>query len=116
VSLQRRRGIPIVFYPRVLTETARGDNQFAVDMDSPVTTRGWVSADRSTKAEVPGQQEVDVVKIGVPVGLEDQGLGIGARVYMLGEYWDVVQPPAYRHGTRHVRHLSVTLRRRPSGA
>ena len=115
MSLQRRRGIPITFYPRVLTTTGRGDKQFTVDMDNPVTTRGWVSADRSAKAEIPGQQEIDVIKIGVPAGMEEKGLGIGARVELLGEAFDVVQPPAYRHGTRHVRHLSVTLRRRPSG-
>jgi len=115
VSLQRKRGLPITVYPRKLATTARGDEQWVVDLENPITSRCWVSADRSTKAEVPGQQEVDVVKVGVPVDLEAKGLGIGARVTLLGDDWDVVQPPAYRHGTRHVRHLSVTLRRRPSG-
>lgn len=78
----------------------------------PIVTTGWVIPQRSARAEVAGQQAINIVRIGVTHDLSD--VGLWSQVDWNGSRWDVVTPPAYRHGTPHVRHWSIDLRERPS--
>lgn len=109
--MQRRRGLPITIYPEHNTIDRRGNHVLAVDLENPIVTKGWVIPQRSAKAEVPGQAVIDVNRIGVNSDLGE--VGLLSRVTFRGEEWDVVTPPAYHHGTRHTRHWSIDIRRRP---
>jgi hypothetical protein len=70
---------------------------------------------RSAKAEVPGQQQIDITRIGFWVNPEDMGeVTLWSRAEMLGKVYDFASPPVYHHGTaRHSRHWSADLRKRP---
>jgi hypothetical protein len=108
---QRRRGIPATLYPIVEKTDRRGNKVLAPDLESPVTTRVWIFPQRSARAELPGQMEINVVRIGTDYNLGE--VGLWSHVDFLGKTWDVVTPPAYHHGTRQVRHWSMDLRERP---
>lgn len=91
---------------------SRGNQTFSVDDGPPTyTVRAAFSADRSARAEVPGQQEIDVVRMIVPHDLPL--VNTFARVRWRGVWWDVVAPPARRLGNRHTRHWTLTIRKRP---
>lgn len=47
----------------------------------------------------------------VDADLDD--VDLWSRVEWNGKQWDIVTPPAYRHGSRKVRHWSIDLRERP---
>jgi len=112
MTLQRKRGVPLTVYKRKLVTDNRGNETLAVDLADSTSESGWVIPQRSSRAEVPGQQQIDIVRIGVRDHIED--VGMWSIVDMLGDSWDVVAPPAYHHGSsRHVRHWSIDLRRRP---
>lgn len=99
---------------KCVTETDnRGNRQIVADADGPHEVTVWVYPQRSAKAEVPGQQEINVVRIGVDANLE--GVDLWSRVELMGKTWDTVTPPAYHHGTRHTRHWSIDIRERPGG-
>lgn len=110
-SVQRRRGQPVTIYPEKLVTDNRGNHQLAVDLDSPIQTRAATIPQRSAKAEVPGQAVIDVTRLIVAADLGE--VGLLSRVQWKGEWWDVVTPPAYHHGTRHTRHWAIDIRRRP---
>lgn len=97
---------------QIETEDRRGNRTLSVDEDNPHEVRGAVIPQRSAKAEVPGQQQINVIRLIVDADLED--VGLWSRVQVLGEMWDVVTPPAYHHGTRRTRHWSIDVRQRPS--
>ena len=111
-GFQRRRGQPAKVWPtRTLTDS-RGNAVVAVDLDAvPIEVRAAFIPQRSARAEVPGQQQIDVVTMLVAADLPE--VNLWARVLWRDRYWDVVSPPAYHHGTRHVRHWSMDLRERP---
>lgn len=111
MSHQRRRGQPVVIYPEKLIEDRRGNHQLVVDMDNPITTKAVTIPQRSAKAEVPGQAVIDVTRLIVAADLGE--VGLLSKVDWKGEQWDVVTPPAYHHGTRHTRHWTIDIRRRP---
>lgn len=113
MSVQRRRGMPVVIYPQVRIVDARGNEQFVADRTRPVTGRAWAIPQRSSRAEVPGQVEVNVYRIGVDASLSETTLW--AEVEWNGSDWDVAAPPAYHNGTRHTRHWSIDIRERPHG-
>lgn len=81
-------------------------------MDNPYAVKAVFIPQRSQKAELPGQQDIDVTRMIVDWNLP--GVDSWSRVSWNGSMWDVVMPPAYHHGTRHVRHWSIDIRRRPS--
>lgn len=114
VTWQRRHGHEIVIYPTISTVDNRGTASKAADLASPVTTKAWIIPDRSTAAEVPGQQEIDVIKVGIEptTELDNAEIDRYSRVDWDGDDWDVVAPPSKRYGTRHVAHRTLTLRRR----
>lgn len=109
---QRKRGIAAtVWKTKVVTD--KRDNEIKVaDADGPHQVKVWIFPQRSARAEVPGQQKINVTRIGVDASLE--GVELWSRVEMLGKVWDVVTPPSYHHGTaRHTRHWSLDIRERP---
>lgn len=112
MSYQRRRGQPALLYRSKTIIDSRGNEVAVVDLDDPYPVRAWVIPQRSSRAEMPGQQDIHIIRIGVEALLE--GVDSWSRVYYRDVWWDVVMPPAYHHGTRHVRHWTIDLRRRPS--
>lgn len=110
MTLQRRRGLPAKVWRTTEVLDARGNRQVIADPDSPHDVTVWVKAGRSARAEVAGQQEINLIEIGVSANLED--VGLWSRVEVLGETWDLAAPPTYHHGTRHTRHWTIPLRRR----
>jgi hypothetical protein len=111
MSYQRRRGIPAKVWKVEEQTDDRGNvHKVAVpDLAHEVTV--WIYPQRSGKAEVPGQQHINVVRLGIPADLTD--VELWSRVEFLGAQWDVVTPPMYHHGTRHTRHWSIDVRERP---
>lgn len=76
--------------------------------------RVWVYHQRSARAELAGQQEIDVMRIGIDPTAKN--VGLWGKVQMLGKTWDIAAPPAYHQGMKHhTEHLSVDLRARPDG-
>lgn len=113
--IQRRHGQPFELYRSKLITNSRGNQVWVADLDSePIKGKGWVVPQRGARAEVPGQQDVQVVTLGTDIPLTD--VDIWSLVKWRGHNWDVVAPAGYWHGmTRHVRHWTVDLRRRPNG-
>lgn len=101
----------IRIYPTVTVVDSRGDEQEQPGEDF-YEVLAWIVPDRSSRAEVPGQQEIDVYKVGVDPDTVLTGVNIWSRVVWNDEDWDLVAPPAHRRGTRHVRHQTLTIRRR----
>lgn len=109
---RRRRGQPVTVYPSKLTTDNRGNHVRVVDLDSPIATKAAVIPQRSAKAEVPGQAQIDVTRLLLSSDLGPD-VDIYGRVTWQDEDWDIVTPPAYHHGTRHTRHWTLDIRRRP---
>ena len=110
-TYQRRHGMPCkVWRTEQQTDDRGNKHDVAVPLDLH-DLKAWVFAQRSARAEVPGQLGINVIRIGVDADLE--GVNLWSRVEILGKTWDVVTPPAYHHGTRHTRHWSIDLRERP---
>lgn len=108
---QRKHGLSAKLYPLVQQTDRRGNKVLTPDLTNPVETKVWIYPQRGARAELPGQMEINVVRIGTAHDLGE--VGIWARVDMLGASWDVVAPAAYHHGTRHTRHWSLDIRERP---
>lgn len=114
VTWQRRRGHAITLFPTISTVDNRGTPVKGPDLDSPIQTRAWIIPDRSSAAEVPGQQEIEVIRLGIEPSSALDGAVIDrySRVEWDGDDWDVAAPPGHRYGTRHVQHQTILLRRR----
>ena len=113
MSLQRRRGQYAEIYPSVLTEDNRGNELYVVDMEAdPIKVRAAFIPDRSARAEVPGQQEINVFSMILRADIPH--LSLWSRVKWAGAEWDVVSPPALHFGVRATRHVTLSIRRRPS--
>lgn len=111
-SQQRRRGQTVLVYKSKQITDARGDKVQIVDMTAPYEVTVVMIPQRSSRAELPGQQDLDVTRMIVDADLD--GVDSWSRVLWNGVMWDVVVPPAYHHGSKHVRHWSMDIRRRPS--
>jgi hypothetical protein len=110
VSIQRRRGVEVKVYRSVERVDARGNHQLVVDLNNPVTVRAAAIPQRSARAEVPGQMAIEVVRLIVDV---DVDADLWSRVEYAGGMWDIAAPAAVHNGSRHSRHKSVDIRRRP---
>lgn len=112
MSYQRKRsGVDVKIWRTQLTEDRRGNQTIAPFPDDPLLERVAVIPDRSSRAEVPGQQSISVYKILVDPDID---VSLWARVEWADELWDVIAPPEYHHGTkRHTRHWTIGIRRRP---
>ena len=112
-SRQRRRGREVKFWPREKIIDGRGNEQYHANLEAkPIVTTAAEMQDRSSRAEVPGQHEIDVVRLIVRYDLPN--VGVWAICYWRGEYWDVLTPPIYHYGTRQTRHQSMLIKRRPT--
>lgn len=114
MSYQRQHGQVAKIWPQAVHVDRRGNRTVSVDMDAnPLIERVAIVPDRASRAEVPGQQSVNVVQMVVDPNLKD--VGLWSRVFVQGSWWDVSGPPAYHHGSsRHTRHWTIPLRRRPT--
>ncbi|MEU0120634.1 phage head-tail adapter protein [Streptomyces albidoflavus] len=110
-SLQRRRGVPARIFRTVERIDSRGNKVLVADTEHPIEVRCALIPQRSSKAEVPGQQQINITRMIVDADLPD--VTLWSRVDCLGRHWDVVTPPAYHHGTRKTRHWSIDIRERP---
>jgi len=111
VSFQRRRGQTALIWRSKTIIDNRGNEVSIPDADGPYEVRAVFIPQRSSRAELPGQQQINVTRMIVSPDLE--GVDLWSRVEWNGKQWDVVTPPAYHHGTRHVRHWSIDIRERP---
>lgn len=110
-SMQRRRGEKVTLYRPTEVRDRRG-NRVLTPLRDSTTVRCSESFDRSNRAEVPGQQQVDQISIRIPWNVDAQ---LWTAAHFRGEWWDVAAPPARRRGNRHTSHQTVILRRRPQG-
>jgi hypothetical protein len=109
---RKRRGVDAVFYPIIKRTDGRGNERKLHDPDNPLPAKVWIFPQRGAKAEVTGQQTINVVRIGTTADLP--GVALGSRVEFQGKAWDVVSPPQVRAGVRrHTRHMSMDVRERP---
>lgn len=111
MSVQRRRGQKVVLYGRKTITDARGNQVVVVDWDAKYDTTAAVIPQRSSRAELPGQQQIDVVRLIVD---RLPNVGLWSEVQYEAATWDVIAPPAYHHGSRRTRHWSIDIRRRPN--
>ncbi|WP_042800929.1 hypothetical protein [Streptomyces sp. C] len=111
MSVQRKRGQRAIVWATKETVDRRGNTVIALDEDHPISVRAAFVPQRSGKAEVPGQQQINVTRMIVDAHV--QGVSLWSRVQWQGRMWDVVTPPAYHHGERRTRHWSIDIRERP---
>uniref|UniRef100_A0AAU7GYP3 Head closure Hc1 n=1 Tax=Streptomyces phage Kamino TaxID=3158857 RepID=A0AAU7GYP3_9CAUD len=110
MSLQRRRGQKARIWKTELVEDRRGNHVITATPSGPHEVRAAFIPQRSAKAEVPGQQQINITRMIVAADLED--VTLWSRVEYAGKQWDVVSPPAYHHGPRKTRHWSLDIRER----
>lgn len=110
-SVQRRRGREVTFWGTTRIEDARGDIVRIADPATKLTVRAAVIPQRSSRAEVAGQVEIDVIRVIVDASIP--GVTVWTRAEMDGLEYDLVSPPALHYGTRRTRHWSIDLRQRP---
>lgn len=112
MSRQRRRGQTALIWKSKFVTDNRGNKVRMPDTDSPpYMVTGAFIPQRSARAEVPGQAQINIVRMIVTDNLD--GVDIWSRVEYMGRQWDVVSPPAYHHGPRRIRHWSIDIRERP---
>lgn len=98
--------------PRVQKVDSRGQKQWTYDYDAIEDVRIGISVDRTSRAELRGDVEIEVYNIRLPAKLA--GIGPGGRIIWDGSEWDYSSPPFIRsHRTHSVRHTTVQARRRP---
>ncbi|WP_329296905.1 phage head-tail adapter protein [Streptomyces pseudovenezuelae] len=110
--MQRRRGVPATIWKSRLHTDNRGNAVLVADADGPHQVRCALIPQRSARAEVPGQQQINITRMIVSANLE--GVELWSRVELMGKVWDIVTPPAYHHGDRKTRHWAIDIRERPS--
>lgn len=110
-SLQRRRGMDIKVWRTVIVKDGRGNDTITAIPMNPHTVRAAAIPQRSSKAEVPGQQQINVTRLIVDPNLPD--VNLWSRVEYDGRMWDVAAPPALHYGTPRTRHWSIDIRERP---
>ncbi|MEU9126585.1 phage head-tail adapter protein [Kitasatospora sp. NPDC048540] len=111
MSRQRRRGQTARIWKTKTITDHRGNEVIMADADGPHEVQAAFIPQRSARAEVPGQQQINVVRMLVDPDLDD--VTLWSRVEYGGRQWDVVSPPAYHHGTRRTRHWGIDIRERP---
>lgn len=109
-SMQRRRGTTIRIYKTVEVTDNRGNKSRLPGDDYIETKAAWLPQ-RSSRAEVPGEAQINVVRLILAPDLED--VDLWSRIEALGKVWDIVTPPLHVVGTRHTKHWLVDIRERP---
>lgn len=111
MSMQRRRGKLAQIWKTGLVTDNRGNVVRVADAEGPYEYPVAQVPQRSARAEVPGQQAINVIRILVDAEIPD--VDLWSRVVLNGRQWDIVTPPALHYGTRRTRHWSIDLRERP---
>lgn len=111
MSVQRRRGQTVRIWKSTATTDNRGNVVILADEDGPHEVRAAAIPQRSARAEVPGQAQINVVRLLVEEDLED--VTLWSRVEYNGRLWDVAAPPALHYGSRETRHWAIDIRERP---
>lgn len=110
--MQRRRGEEILVFRSGVRTDNRGNETIGPIPANPHKVRVSVQPLRGSRAEVPGQQEINIYTIQAPPDL--QGVDLWSQIERSdGSRWDVVAPPVLRTGTRHTRHWTMDIRHRP---
>lgn len=109
---RRRKAMTATFYPIVKMQDNRGNERKVHDATNPLSRKVWQIPQRGAKAEVTGQQTINVIRVGVATDIPE--VALNSLVEFDGKKWDVVSPPALHHGGgRHTRHYTMDLRERP---
>jgi len=108
--MQRDRGELAYIYPVTKTTDSR-QNVIEAPLSTPLTVRGVFAPDRSARAEVIGQQQVNIVRMLTSSDLS--GVSLWSLVKWRNLWWDIVAPPGWHIGDRHTRHWSILIRQRP---
>lgn len=103
----------LTVYRTVTITDSRGNKTVQPTAANPHVVRASQNPDRSARAEVPGEMEINVITLRIPRFLE--GVNLRSRAEWDGQWWDVVAPPGDRIGNRHTGHWTLTLRKRPGG-
>lgn len=113
MSFQRRFNTePVEAWPRIVTADRRGNRIISVDMNAtPRKIEAAVVPERATRGEIPGQQTVQVYRLLVDPSVKD--VDTWGRVRWRGIEWDIADPAVLHPGTRHTRHWTVYMQRRP---
>lgn len=96
-----------------MTTDLRGDPVKAADETGPYEVTAAIIPDRSSRAEVPGQQVIEAYRMLVSPDIPD--VDAWSRVVWNGDDWDLVAPPDMHFGSRHTKHWTLTIRRRTPG-
>lgn len=113
MAWQRRRGQAATIYKSAPVTDDRGHTVYMPDADGPHEVTAVFIPQRSARAEVPGQMQINVYRMIVDPDLTD--VDLWSRVEWQGATWDVVTPPAIHYGVRrHTHHWSIDIRQRPS--
>ena len=111
MSFQRRRGQNVKVWRTRIVKDGRGNDVIEAYPNNPHVVRAASIPQRSSKAEVPGQQQINVTRLILDPNLPD--VNLWSRVEYDGRMWDVAAPPQYHYGSRRTRHWSVDIRERP---
>lgn len=111
-SYQRKNARFAKFWPVHEVVDQRGNRVVEANFDvEPYVRKAHEMFEQSSRAEVPGQQQIDVRRLITDHDMP--GVGLWSIVEFEGDLWDIIAPPRYFHGTRHTRHVSIMIRRRP---
>ncbi len=112
MTYQRQRGTLAKIYKVKKVANNRGTEVKLADPTDFHEVKVWQISQRSARAEVDGQQHINVIRIGTKANLEE--VELWSQVELNGKHWDVVTPPAFHNGSsRATRHWSMDLRERP---
>lgn len=114
----RKRGRRWVkIWPPVKQTDSRGNEVLRPNLNAtPIVVPYSGQWDRSSIAELPGQQLIDVRLIQVEYSDRTKKIAPWSEVELSdtpGARWDIISPPSLRWGTRGVRHLTLEIQRRP---
>lgn len=99
-------------YRSKVMEDSRGNSRKVLDEENPHVVKVWEIPGRSSRAEAPGDLQINVIQLGTKSDLD--GVDLWSQVDYQGKRWDVVTPPAHHNGaTRATRHWSFTVKERP---
>jgi len=112
MSVQRRgrNAQDAIVYKTTTITDDRGNEQVVVS-DEGINIKAAFIPRSTREISTAGQAVHEAYTMIVRADIPD--VGTWSTVEWRGEFWDVISPPEYHHGTRHVRHWTVEIRKRP---
>lgn len=95
----------------ITTIDKRGNAIVSADPSNPTEVSAAFIPQRGSRAEIAGQQIINVTRMILDADTPD--VGLWNKVEWNGKVWDVVAPAQYHNGSRQTRHVSVDIRERP---